>query len=192
MKTNNMVSTVFKALTFMVLAFGITNCNKSNNNNGYVGVPNGYRLVNNVCYQTTNGVNTPVGNPSVCTQMNAPMYQMNGSVCYQIINGQQIPQQNTMLCNATGTGVGVGNYVMSNNICYQVVNGQYIPQQNTALCTMNGMNGMYGMNGVNGMTTQVCNGQYYHPQYGNVACGIQYYCQGPGFTNQYGQQVYCQ
>lgn len=189
MKTNNMISTVLKTLTFVVLAFGITNCNKGNNNNanyGY-GMVNGYRIVNNICYQSYNGISTPVAN-NACPA-NTPMYQMNGNVCNQVVNGQYIPQPNPALCSANGSAYGV------NGACApQMINGQYVQQPN---CNP-GMNGMYGVNGMNGMNgayntvTQTCYGSYYHAQYGNVNCGTQYYCQGPGFTNQYGQPVICQ
>lgn len=150
MKPDNLITVTLKALAFFALAFGITNCSKSNDS-GNIGLNNGLRMVNNICYQGYTQVAT-----ASCTQTNAPMYQM---------------QQNGM--------------------CYQILaNGQTIPQQNTSLCTAGGYG--YGANGTYGTTTQVCNGTYTHPSYGTVNCGTQYYCQGPGFTNQYGQQVYCQ
>lgn len=195
MKTNYMISTVLKALTFVTLAFGITNCNKSNNN-GNVGLANGYRLVNNVCYQTMNGVSMPAGNPSICTQMNAPMYQMNGGICYQIIpNGQPIQQQNTMLCTTNGTGA----YGATGPCAPQMINGQYV-QQPYCNSGMGGTNGMYGMG-------QVCSG-YYHDQNNQTAtCNpqlppgqqsqdvngqVMLNCSGMTLLNQVNQMVYCQ
>lgn len=178
MKTNNMISTVLKTLTFVVLAFGITNCNKGNNNNANYGYGvNGYRIVNNICYQSYNGISTPVAN-NACPA-NTPMYQMNGNVCNQVVNGQYIAQPNMALCNTTGTAYG------ANGACApQMVNGQYVQQP---YCNT-GMNGMYG---VNGMMTQVCMGPHTD---GNqwVNCGTQMNCSGYTLYNQSMQMVRCQ
>lgn len=190
MKPNNLITVTLKALTFFALAFGITNCSKSNDS-GNIGLNNGLRMVNNICYQGVTQVAT-----TTCTQMNAPMYQMQqNGMCYQILpNGQTIPQQNTSLCTAGGYGYG------ANGTCApQYVNGQYVQQP---YCN-SGMNGAYGING--GINNTQCNGLY-HDNQQTVMCnsslppggGMQYVngvnsmnCSNYRLYDQYNQVVYC-
>lgn len=184
MKTKYMISAVLKTFIFVALAFGIANCAKSNNN-GNISMANGYRLVNNICYQSMNGVSMPASSPTACSQVNAPIYQMTNGICYQMINGQPVQQPNQAACSTTGAGYGAYG-----NCAPQLVNGQYVQQP---YCNQGSTYPGYGLTGGAGagVVTQVCMGPYTD---GNqwVNCGTQMNCSGYTLYNQSMQFVRCQ
>lgn len=111
MKTINMVSKFFKAIALLTMTLGLANCAKNNGSNTTTTV-GAYQLINNVCYQNTNGTLVQVA-PNLCTT--AGQYQMINNTCYQLVNGQYVPQANTSLCTMNNYGYNTGGY--STQVC---------------------------------------------------------------------------
>ncbi|MEK2644724.1 hypothetical protein [Bdellovibrio sp. BCCA] len=173
MKTLNIVSKIFKALSLVAMTLLLANCSKDNKSSTTVGT---YQLVGNICYQNVNGQLIQQSNTSLCYN-NGGSYVMQNGICYQNVNGQLIQQANTSLCTSS-----TGSYQYINGICYQNVNGQLIQQANTSLCSTYN-NGGY--------QTMVCSGYYYDSiRWWN--CGVEANCSGYTLMNQQGQIVRCQ
>ncbi|WP_295905960.1 hypothetical protein [uncultured Bdellovibrio sp.] len=176
MKTLNLVSKIFKALSLVAITLLLANCSKDNKSSTTVGA---YQLVNGICYQNVNGQLVQQSNTALCN--NAGGYQLINGMCYQNVNGQLIQQANTSLCTSS-----TGSYQLVNGVCYQNINGQLIQQANTSLCYNNG-----GYNN-GGYQTMVCTGAY-TDGYQIAQCGTQFNCSGYTLMNvQTGQIVRCQ
>lgn len=176
MKTNNMISKVFKMVALLSMTLLLANCSKNNGSSSTtVGT---YQMMNGICYQNVNGQLIQQSNTNLCYNNGANGYQMMNGICYQNVNGQLIQQSNTNLCYNNG---GTGSYQLINGQCYQNINGQLTVAPNYSYC--NGNNGGYN--------TQVCNGPY-TDGYQWVQCGTQFNCSGYTLYNQSYQIVRCQ
>lgn len=123
MKTQMMITKIFKVLGLVALTLTLANCAKSDGGSGTTAAVNTYQISGGKCYSRDANGNLTQVDYANCNTTGTITYEMISNICYQVQGTVRTPLASTAQCLTNGTGTCDGQYFTMNNMIIKCQKG---------------------------------------------------------------------